>query len=487
MTALSDLRQRCSMKLDNTVPRLLQYQSYYDGQPAILALLDTEERQSFRKFLDESFENWCDLVVNAVAERLQVVGFDWGGSSDTAWSIWQSNSMDADAELVQTDALVLGSGYVLVQPDDANPSGVSVTPESPFECTVLYEPGDRRKPIAGYKRITDYDQRITEILITPDQIATWAPDSNTGVPVIQSNPAGFVGLIEMQPQPRTKGAPRSELDAVMPIQDRIHTTIFNRLVATDFGAFRQIWATGVKIARQIITDADGVTHEINVKPFDIGANRLLVNEDPAGKFGAMPGDPLAGYLGAVQADIEALASITKTPPYYFNMGGRLANVSADAIKAAEAGLVCKVRRRMLHIGESWEQVVRLALQLVGDPGAADQAGQVLWADPETQSAAQLADALVKMAALGVPDEVLWAKWGASPREIDTWKKMQLANAQRANLFAPAVEPPATPGATPAPAPGPAAPPAPPPTPPGPPSGPVRVPAHTRGLPTRGNP
>ena len=147
--------------------------------------------------------------------------------------------------------------------------------------------------------------------------------------------------------------------------------------------------------RQTLTSADGSTTEVVVKPFDIGANRLLANENPDGRFGAFPGDTLSGYLDAVREDIEALASITQTPPYYFV--GRLVNLSADAIRAAEAGLVAKVRRRMLHIGEAWEDVTRLALTLIGDPGAANMQGQVLWADPETRSVAQLADALVKMA------------------------------------------------------------------------------------------
>jgi len=425
---LDDMRQVCSRQLDAQIPQALLYQSYYDGEPAILALLDTEERQAFRRFLDESQANWCALVANGVAERLQVVAFEWGDSSDAAWAIWQANGMDADAELVQTDALVTGRGYVLVQPDDTSPAGVSITPESPFEATVVYQPGNRRVRLAGYKRYADpWTQKITEILVLPDVIATWMPDAQD--PVTEPNPAGAVGLIDITPQPRTLGRPRSELDSAIPIQDRIHTTIFNRLVASDFGAFRQIWATGVKLARQIITTTDDagnpVTSEIAIKPWDIGANRLLTNENPDGRFGAFPGDALTGFLSAVEQDIEALAAITQTPPYYLH--GRMVNLSADAIKAAEAGLVCKVRRRMLHIGEGWETVIRLALGLIGNPGAANMAGQVLWADPETRSIAQLADALTKFAAIGVPQDILWQRMGATPAEIDAWHRMQAAS------------------------------------------------------------
>lgn len=425
MSDLDDMRQACSAKLDWQIPRVLRYQTYYDGEPAIVALLAAEERQVFRRFLDESRADWCALVVNAVAERLKVVGFRFGESSDAAWLMWQANCMDADSELVQTDALVCGSSYVLVQPDDDSATGVEITGESPLQATVLYEPGSRRERRAGYKRYTDpISQQVTETLMLSDVIATWEP--NTTAPQLAPNPAGVVTMIEMTPNPRTFGPPRSELDPAIPIQDRIHTGIFNRMVSEDYGAFRQIWATGVKLARSVVQSDDGTETTVTKRPFDVGANRLLINENPAGGFGAFPGDPLAGYLAASVQDAEALASITQTPAYYLSTG-KLVNIGADAIQALDAGLVAKVSRRALHIGESWETVMRLALQLVGDPGAAAVDAEVIWADFEVRSNAQLTDALVKMDALGVPREVLWQRWGATPQEIAQWKAMNEAS------------------------------------------------------------
>ena len=91
--------------------------------------------------LTEARANLSELVVNAVAERLQVTGFRFGSSEDSAaaWAIWQANQMDADAEMVQTDALVQGSSFVLVQPDEeltpwACPSRLS-QPSRRVSCT----------------------------------------------------------------------------------------------------------------------------------------------------------------------------------------------------------------------------------------------------------------------------------------------------------------------------------------------------------------
>ena len=181
----------------------------------------------------------------------------------------------------------------------------------------------------------------------------------------------------------------------------------------------------MKLARKIITAEDGSESTVLVKPWDIGANRLLTNEDPAGRFGAFPGDSLGGYLAAVQQDIEAMASITQTPAYYFP-AAKMVNLSADAIKAAEAGLVCKVSDRAEFIGETWTDVMRAALGLVGDAGATMVDAEVIWKDFETRSVAQLADALTKLSTIGVPQEALWSMYGATPQQIEDWKAMKAA-------------------------------------------------------------
>jgi hypothetical protein len=438
MTYLDDLRSKASQQLDYQSQRATGYRRYYDGDPDIIALLETQERQAFRRLLSESRANWGELIVNAVAERMQVVGFRFGGTeaSEAAWLLWQANQMDADSQLVQTDALVCGQAFVLVQPDETNPSGVSITAESPHEATVLYQAGNRRRRIAGYKRFRDgVGGPTTEILVTPEVIATWGP--GTGEPVTEVNPAGVVSLVEVNPQPRTVGWPLSELSGAIPTIDRIHTLLFNRMVGADYGSFRQIWATGVKMQREVAQTENGEKVTF-IRPYDIGADRLLVNENPDAKFGSFPGDGLAGYLGAVEQDVTQLAATTQTPAHYIT--GTVANLSADAIKAAEVGLVAKIRRRLLFVGESYEEIERIGLGLIGHAAATDVEAEVIWADPETRSEAQRVDALVKMRALGVPLTVLWERWGASPQEIERWQ--QLADQEAARAVPPPVVPPA---------------------------------------------
>ena len=431
MSEVDDLRAAAKAKLEAQAVRARDYQAYYDNEAGIIAILDTEERRTFRTLLDEAGASWCELVVNAVAERLSVTGFRFGSDDDDelAWAIWQASSMDADHELVHTDALVTGQSFVLVAPDDDNPTGVSVTVESPQEACVVYVPGNRRKRLAGYKRYREPGETsFTEWLITADEVATWPPRSDRQRPIIEPNPTGVIGLIEIVPQPRTLGPGRSELVSAISFQDRINTTIFNRCVAGDFGAYRQVWATGIKLAREVIKTDDGGEVTKVQAPFQMGVNRLLTNENAEGKFGSLPPSDLAGYIASTDQDVTMLAAATQTPMHYLT--GQLVNLSADAIRAAEAGLVAKVRRRSLHIGEAWEETVRTAFTLTGRPGATDVQAETQWADFETRSIGQLVDSLVKMRTLGVPVEALWERYGATQQEIDRWRGLAEAELEQ---------------------------------------------------------
>jgi hypothetical protein len=261
----------------------------------------------------------------------------------------------------------------------------------------------------------------------------WRP--REGVPASADTGLDVVPLVEMRPRPRFDGSGRSELDGLTDIQDRINSTVFNRMVAGEFGAFIQRWVTGIEIEE----DENGNP----IKPFNLGVDQILVAEDPQSRFGNFTATDLGNYVKGVEADVTHLAAISKTPPHY--LLGALVNASGDALKSAETGLVSKVRDRQTFLGEDWEEVIRIALAAIDDPRSGDLAAEVVWKDPETRSEGELVDALVKMAGLGVPREVLWQRWGASPQDIERWKSMAAEEALLTALAQPAA--PALPSGT----------------------------------------
>lgn len=431
---VNKIRDEARAHLSAQALRASRFSRYYDGLFQ-LNHIRGDNRDIFLRLLTESFSNWSELVVNAVAERLRVVGFRFGSpeANAVALNIWQANQLDADSEMAQTDALVCGSTFASIQPDEDNPSGVSIYTEHPTQCTVLYEPGHRRKRRAGYKVYRSGSTDV-EVLALPDATLTWHGTGSVMPDEVELNATGVVPMVEIAPAPRTLGWPRSELESAIPIQDRIHTTIYNRLVASDFGAFRQITATGIKLKR----NPDGSYSA----PFNVGADRLLTSENPEAKFSVIPESNLRGYLDAVEADVTHLAAITQTPPHY--LLGKMVNIPGSGIKMAETGLVAKIKRRAVHIGEGWEEVQRVALGFLGVPEAVNVAAETVWADFESRSEGETVDALVKMKTLGVPTEVLWERWGATPTEILEWKKMaaaeQIQTAQAAAVTFGATDP-----------------------------------------------
>jgi hypothetical protein len=135
---------------------------------------------------------------------------------------------------------------------------------------------------------------------------------------------------------------------------------------------------------------------------------------------------------AKREDVKDIASRTRTPSQY--LLGEIVNTSGDALKAAESGLVAKVKQRARPMGEAFEEVMRLAFAAVGDGArAASSSAQTIWANPEFRTEGELVDALTKMATLGVPEEALWERWGATPQEIARWRGMRSAEALTAGV------------------------------------------------------
>lgn len=433
--------------------------AYYDGDHP-LPRAPRVAREAYARFLRQSRSNWVQLVVDSVAERLQVVGFrfDAGETGDAdAWAIWQANGFDAESELSQTDALTGGVSYVSVWPDEDNPSGVSIAPEHPLQTIVAFDSRRRRRRLASAKVWIEFGSWMCWVA-TPEtwviytaaagaaQTTTAAvPTGSWEIVTEAANPLGEVPVIELRPWPRTRPLlpgeipGRSEMDGVIDIQNRINTTTFNRMVASEYASFRQRWATGLALANrrdpttgeELIDPVTGLP--IPIPPYDAAVDRLWTAEDPGVSFGEFGESELTGYIKATTADIEQLAAITKTPPHY--LLGSIVNASGDALKAAETGLVSKVSRRAAHLGEGWEDVMRLAFAALGNPRAVDVGAEVIWRDFETRSEGERVDALTKMATLGVPRPVLWQRWGASPQEITRWQAMAADEALMAAVAA----------------------------------------------------
>ena len=430
---------RLAQRLRERRPQIDRDDAYYRGDQPLLFASD-KFRVAFGGLFTGFADNWCELVVDAVEERMNVEGFRFGedrsGDRD-AWHIWQRNGLDADSQIAHTEMLACRESYALVWADSDGLAEVSI--EHPSQAIVAYEAGSRRKRAAGLKLWTDEDGTECATLYLPDAIykykggkrvsdgpwatylAQWTPRSEPREAWPLVNPLGVVPLVPLRNKPRLLAEPVSEIARVIPLQDAINKTVADMLVASEFGAFRQRWATGLEIP------VDPETKQA-IEPFKAAVDRVWTNENPAAKFGEFSETNLENFVKAIELLVQHIASQTRTPPHYFALGGQFP--SGESIKSAETGLVAKVRRKMRHVGEAWEEVMRLCFAIEDDPRADVQTAETIWADPESRSEAQHVDALTKLRAIGVPDEQLWEDAGYSPQQIDRFKTMQSSQSQR---------------------------------------------------------
>jgi hypothetical protein len=437
------------MGLDTTVPgspdwlldrhgrQILQQQARYDRLERYvsgdhpLPVGDQRYVKAMHELQRRARTNYVQLVTVAPVERMHVVGFRFGDSGEAdrdAAKIWQASDMDYQAPLLHFSAATFGDAYVTVSPPDPQTGLPVLTVEDPRYFSCEMDPAKVNSPIAAVKLWQDdIAGRTFAVVMTADGFYTYAgpaiTDQDLTVPGLtrrlfglsaswelvstEANPIGRIPVVRFPWVLSFRGKSFAEGEGVLDIQDRINQEVFNRLVISRAQAFRQRMIVGAK------SPADKGRGK--KPPFDPGADVLWVLDNPDAKMFEAKEADINQLLAAIRDDVGDIAAITKTPPHY--LLGEVVNVSGDALKAAETGLVSKVKLRCRSMGWGWERAMRLAFAWMGDSRADDVTSEVLWADPEVKSRAELADALTKEVSAGVPLELAMRRAGFLPEEI----------------------------------------------------------------------
>lgn len=406
-------------------PALDRFDRYHQGRQAgALGFIAPEIRAQVGNRLAPVIVNWPRLSVGAVAERLNVEGFRLTGADSPdprLWSWWAAATLDEGSDLAHHDALIGGSAYVSVW---AGPDGTpTIRAESARQCYVSYEPGSGRRR-AGLKLWVE-DGYGRAVVFTRDKVTKWRSTGRVveyagAVPAAGwtqvetlDNPLGEVPLVELRNHGRLIGDPESELTDVIPLTDAIAKLASDMMVSAEFHAMPRRWVTGLELPENLAGEVD-TSAATSMAP-----GRTWFFEDPESKVGQFPEASLAGFVAGIELLTQQLASVTAIPAHYLNsLTGQLP--SAESIRAAEASLVAKVRRKQRSFGRSWGEVARLAVMVADgvDPGPV----ATLWADPETRTFAQAADAAAKLHAEGLlPWAAAVERLGYAPDEIQAMR------------------------------------------------------------------
>lgn len=448
-----DILQRLHKELQSRQKELRQAADFYDGKHPLIYASPQFAAYWGGLFADFA-DNWCAVVVDSKAERLVVRGVRIGQKSadEETHRIWQTNGLDADSGLAFVDAITQGRAFCLVWGDPDDPETPQVTFESAHEAVVAYEPGSRRRRVAALKHWIDFDSQTEHAtLYLPDSVwkfthvtanvrvlerqprmgayiagPVWTLRDLDGEQNPQPNPMGIVPMVELPNRQRLGKTPCSEIKTVIPLQNAVNVLWSHLITASDFAAFPQRVIMGMEVPTKPIVDATGKI--VGKEPVDLqkfALDRILWLEDPEATIGHWQAADLENYSKVIETAVGHIAAQTRTPQHY--LVGKMANLSAEALKAAETGLVSTVREKQLYFGEAVREVCRLIALCQGDEGKADdmRTANVIWQDPESRSDAELADSLGKLAVmLHVPDEILWRRYGFTDDEIAEMKLMQ---------------------------------------------------------------
>ena len=369
------------------------------------------------EFVQRARTNVLGLITPAVTERLKPIGIRTGADDDDngddqAWNWYRQNDMEYWVSKLFTASLNMGDAYVMVSaPVDGVPRW---TVEDPRQCITEEDPATG-KELAGLKVFYDdvegFDRAVLQLtggLVvwyqSERKAPRWRLDTGYGQhdwTVLNPNawsiddrksgtrPIDDVLMVRFPNQRDLQGRSYSEFASVIPIQDRINRQVFDRMMIAASQAFRQRWVKG-----QIPTkDASGNEIKLN-EVLRAGPDALwaLFGDVDFGEFSTAD---LTQLLKANEADVMAMAKITRTPAQHM-LGGDLVNIGADAYTASLDPFLAKCGEHIREKTSPLRRSLSLGFQSIGDTARADLATlTVLWANPQRYTLAERTDAALK--------------------------------------------------------------------------------------------
>jgi hypothetical protein len=419
----------------------------------------------YKLLAERCINNIMPLLVRTPVQGCYVDGYRPGKVDTTktageiatspAWDWWQYVGLDAKQSPIYTAAVGYGHSFFLVEKDAKD--RLSGRGLSPMSTSAIYDdPAWDIDPVAvlhvvRWPEVGD-DGR-------PGKARLWDGEDEWD---LSWKNKGFdeatythVGKHGASTPPVTRFAPELDLDGrttglvweMIPPQDRLNQTIFDLLVAQTGSSFNTRVFTGMAPPMKMkakyeqvpdgnggFTNGDFIGFEPEIGPdgqpiplrFQMnGRQAVFLNgegEKPVGVHN-LEGTQLQGYIDALTEVKESISSATQTPPTY--LLGQIANLSAEALNAAEISLTRKIQSYQKSFGESWERVFRIVGEMSGDVEASeDYNGEVIWRDSGSAALSQTADALGKLNEnVGVPKRGLWARIpGVTQGELAQWEQ-----------------------------------------------------------------
>lgn len=425
-----------------------------------------EHRAKYQDFSD----NWCEVVANSNAERINLIGFRLpAGSSKVSpksgmtraekllWDAWQRAGMEEGSNQGTLESVVARRSYLYVWRTEDDEPVITFKPAE--SCIIQYDPVTGRDRWYGVITWDDLDaERQYAHLYTKTQVFQfWRQKLRMNVPGMMledgnvtlaggwvyddagsgDNHLGLVPIVEFPNRPQLGHGPLSDIGGVKAMQEAINLLWAYLFVAADYASMPARVVMGQAPPKiPLLDDQGNKVGEQVIDINDLARGRLLWLTGQNASIGQWEAAKLDTFTGVVETAVGHIASQTRTPAHYLMSKG-MSNLSADALRAAEAGLVAKVKQTIAYFNFPMREAFRLIALQLGDPKLADacRLGMPTWGDSENRSEAQSADAMLKRSQAGYPFAYLLEEMGKSPEEIDRILEMKQAQANADPLAA----------------------------------------------------
>lgn len=367
------------------------------------------------------------LIVDECAQQMDLEGCYSGGRDMTAMFLpWERNGLPTKQGPLWRAAIGYGYSYTLTTPGflpGQNGDFAAIRAYSPREMFALY--GDvvedewplyALRTITGQRKPGTAEQATAYRFIDEEAEHFLGVEENGRLVYIEARPhgVGVTPLVRWCNDSDLEGRSPGDVERFKVPAERLLKTTEDRLLIQHHNSWRVKYATGL--------DDPGSPEAAERQKVRLAHEDMLTGGDGV-SFGSLPETTMDGIIRAGETDLDTLAALSQTPSWTLR-GGDMVNLAADAISEARSTARLKVRAKKRAMGRAAAQNLRLAAHVEGRADdAADFGLRMQWADIESRSMSQAADALGKMAdQLGVPPTLLWEMIpGISSTKAAEWR------------------------------------------------------------------
>lgn len=430
---------------DGVRPPLEILNDYLRGEPPLTGETPGWMKSS-REFLRMARMDYAELVLGAVADRIQPSAWRTAADSDRDGDA-QAKAISDENELPLIfgdnlrNMLSMADGYMIVGPPSDDGGVANISAEDPRDVITAEDPASRRS-LAGLKLYRDdWDARdVAKVYLPgkPGRVFTlvnqyrtsaigragllrmstptnsWEFDEDQGGELGIPLPDLFNGRIPLVRFRNARGV--GEYEPHLSVLDRINDTIFDTVSIAKIQAFRQRAFKGLPKTYPQGHDREGETIE-----YDPGAFAA----DP-GSLWDLPADvdiwesqtiDIGPIRLLIKDAVMDLAAVTRTPLSMITPDA--ANGSAEGASTMREAHVFRTEDRRLRCHFGMAKVMAYAFAWAGDAQRADPTQMTtVWAPIERYSLLQKSAAAAQAAASGLP----WASimtdiWGYEPADL----------------------------------------------------------------------